>query len=629
MQKKDFKKLELLGGGKKNTKIYKVQYIHTGQIFALKEVEAKNLDKLNEYKEEAAQLIKAQHHPNILQCYGYYFYETSYNSYKIGMVTELFNKEENLELIYRLREKKHTFWSEDSLLKIAYNLIDTFAYLEHIGICHRDIKPTNLFLLDNYQIKVIDFGESIVNYEDDDEEDNQVATVRGTPQYLSPKLWEAHVIKKAKEVEHNMFKSDVFSAGLVLFQLAAMKDVGGFNQKTEHNDGEELIRKGLKELSKRYSNELIEIIRKMLIFEEEKRPNFEQMGVFIAGEDYVPTVDKNIIEQKTEYNEKIIRDEKLKEKIKKFESQIEKKIHDEKVNRFRKYVNENNIYINLKDSYYWFEYGGKSIAEFKIKNKSNNDINDNNDELYKWKYFPKKNPFNFPYHYVLAYVDEKYGYFLLGGTDPENCFQFKDETITKKSNMSIQRSFMAVISYDYLIFAIGGFDSKEKCQVGTIEIYEVEKDEWKKGLLKDLIIPRSQANALLFNESNIYVFGGFNSNYGTLNSIEVINLETKENNLLKIKIPIPLRRFSSLKINENKVILIGGTSVNNKSNDKCYIIDLKENKIEEGKNIEKGGVLEQEIIFEEDGKMHLFFEKSYGTQPHEHLELNFLELISA
>ena len=80
-------------------------------------------------------------------------------------------------------------------------LIDTFAYLEHIGICHRDIKPTNLFLLENYQIKVIDFGESIVNYDDDDEEDNQVATIRGTPQYLSPKLWEDHVIKKAKEVE--------------------------------------------------------------------------------------------------------------------------------------------------------------------------------------------------------------------------------------------------------------------------------------------------------------------------------------------------------------------------------------------------------------------------------------------
>jgi len=624
MQKKDFKKLELLGGGKKNTKIYKVQYVHTGQIFSLKEVEAKNLDKLNEYKEEAAQLIKAQHHPNILQCYGYYFYATSYNSYKIGMITELFNKEDNLEIIYRTREKKHLFWNEESLLKIAYNLIDTFAYLEHIGICHRDIKPTNLFLLDNYQIKVIDFGESIVNYEDDDEEDNQVATVRGTPQYLSPKLWEAHVIKKAKEVEHNMFKSDVFSTGLVLFQLSAMMDVGGFNQKTEHNDGEELIKKGLKDLSKKYSNKLIEIIRKMLIFEEEKRPNFEQMGVFIAGEDYVPRVDKTLMEQKDEYNEKKIRDRKLKEKIKEYEDKIEKKEKNEKTNKFRNYVNENKIYINLKDNYYWFEYGGKSMAEFKIKNI--NDKNNNKEELYKWNILPQKNNFNLPYHYILVYVDEKYGYYLLGGCDPDNCYQFKDGVITKKSNMSIQRSFMSTISNDYLIFAIGGFDYKTKSQIGSIEIYEVEKDQWKTDLLKDLIIPRSQSSALLFNESNIYVFGGFNSNYGTLNSIELINLENKENSLLNLKIPVPLRRFSSLKITENKIALLGGLTINTQNNNKCYIIDLKENKIEEGKNISKGGVLEQEIIFEENGKMHLFFEKNFGTEPHEHLAIDFFNL---
>ena len=540
------------------------------------------------------------------------------------MITELFNKEDNLEIIYRTREKKHLFWNEESLLKIAYNLIDTFAYLEHIGICHRDIKPTNLFLLDNYQIKVIDFGESIVNYEDDDEEDNQVATVRGTPQYLSPKLWEAHVIKKAKEVEHNMFKSDVFSTGLVLFQLSAMMDVGGFNQKTEHNDGEELIKKGLKDLSKKYSNKLIEIIRKMLIFEEEKRPNFEQMGVFIAGEDYVPRVDKTLMEQKNEYNEKKIRDGKLKEKIKEYEDKIEKKEKNEKTNKFRNYVNENKIYVNLKDNYYWFEYGGKSMAEFKIKNI--NDKNNNKEELYKWNILPQKNNFNLPYHYILVYVDEKYGYYLLGGCDPDNCYQFKDGVITKKSNMSIQRSFMSTISNDYLIFAIGGFDYKTKSQIGSIEIYEVEKDQWKTDLLKDLIIPRSQSSALLFNESNIYVFGGFNSNYGTLNSIELINLENKENSLLNLKIPVPLRRFSSLKITENKIALLGGLTINTQNNNKCYIIDLKENKIEEGKNISKGGVLEQEIIFEENGKMHLFFEKNFGTEPHEHLAIDFFNL---
>jgi len=88
------------------------------------------------------------------------------------------------------------------------------------------------------------------------------------------------VILKAKEAEHNMFKSDVFSAGLVLYQLAAMKDVGGFNQKTPQCDGEVLIKEGLKQLSKSYSNKLVEIIRRMLIFNEEDRPTFEQVGNF-------------------------------------------------------------------------------------------------------------------------------------------------------------------------------------------------------------------------------------------------------------------------------------------------------------------------------------------------------------
>lgn len=49
-RKQDFKKVDLLGNGKKNTKIYKVLHIASGHYYALKEVEAKSLDKLNEYK---------------------------------------------------------------------------------------------------------------------------------------------------------------------------------------------------------------------------------------------------------------------------------------------------------------------------------------------------------------------------------------------------------------------------------------------------------------------------------------------------------------------------------------------------------------------------------------------------
>ena len=638
-RRSDFRKLELFGGGKKNTKVFKVEYIATGQIFALKEVEAKNLDKLNEYKEEAVQLSKAQHHPNVMQSYGYYFYETSHNSYKLGIISEYIHRNLNLEVVYRIREKQHLYWSEDKLLKIAYNLIDTFAYLEHIGICHRDIK------LEDYQIKVIDFGESIENYDDEDEE-NQMATIRGTPQYLSPILWEAHVILKAKEAEHNMFKSDVFSAGLVLYQLAAMKDVGGFNQKTPQCDGEVLIKEGLKQLSKSYSNKLVEIIRRMLIFNEEDRPTFEQLGIFIAGEDYVPRVDRSIIDQIEDFKKKKIEEKILNDKITEKELEYERERDEEKKKKFISYVNNHKIPIMTKNSTYWFEYGGKGCAQFNFKSKNkkkeesenlsrkeNNSANNKekeekkeNKEENKWKLKNVKTDIIYPMHFILAYVDETYGYFLIGGTDNGNCFQFKDGIITPKANMSIQRSFMSVISYDQLIFAIGGYDFAEKNQTGSIEIYEVQTNEWKSGILKDLIVPRSQAGALLMNSTSIYVFGGYSKSLGTLNSIEHISIETKENKLIDLNLPIPLRRFGLFPISENKAILLGGESKNSQKIDKTYIVDLNEKKVKEGVTLSRGGVLEHEIIFEDNGKVHLFFENNYGTAPPEHLCVDFFGL---
>lgn len=110
-RKQDFKKVDLLGSGKKNTKIYKAEHIPTGKYYALKEVEAKTLDKLNEYKEEAVQLFKVQNHPNVLQFYGYYFYETMYNTFRIAMVCEYMDSRTNLEYLFRKRKQQGLYWS--------------------------------------------------------------------------------------------------------------------------------------------------------------------------------------------------------------------------------------------------------------------------------------------------------------------------------------------------------------------------------------------------------------------------------------------------------------------------------------------------------------------------------------
>ena len=181
---------------------------------------------------------------------------------------------------------------------------------------------------------------------------------------------------------------------------------------------------------------------------------------------------------------------------------------------------------------FWFEYGGHLIAKYNIKPQNEIETNNNNtqnsksENINKWK-LTNKYMETFPMHFIVLYIDETYGYFLIGGTDGENTFQLKDGIITTKSQMSIQRSFMACVNINHLIFAIGGYDYSEKNQIGNIEIYEIEKNIWKKNIIKDLVIPRSQACALVMNNHTIFVFGGYSKSLGTLNSIEQINLTTK------------------------------------------------------------------------------------------------------
>ena len=621
----DFKKLELLGGGKKNTKVFKVKHIKTQKQYVLKEVEARNLDKLNEYKEEAVQLSRVQNHPNILQFYGYYFYETPHNTFKLGIISELITNDSNLELIYRKREKSRIFWTEPQLLQMIYSMIDAFSYLEYIGICHRDIKPTNLFLMDNYQIKVIDFGESKESFDEEDEDHTTMATIRGTPQYLSPILWEAHVITQAKQVEHNMFKSDVFSAGLVLFQMAAMMDVSGFNQKTSNVDGEKLIREGLRMISKRYSNNIIEILGKMLQFNEDKRPNFIELGKFIAGNDFVPRTDKSIMQYirervNREQNQNQIQNvnnNKSNNQNNNNNINNNKENDEQKEFYFSQYIKKHNLKFNMRKIAYWFEYGGNMIAKHQIIKNDNNS---------KWKLIAKYKG-NFPYHCITLYTNEQFGIYIIGGTDNNNTYQFLNGQIYRKNSMNIERSFMSCLFIPHLnsILSIGGYDYTDKNQLSSIESYDIINDTWSMSAYQDLKVPRSQANVLLYNNSNIFIFGGYNKNFGTLNSIERLDLENKKCDLLELKLPIPLRRFASMKITDHKILIMGGITRLCKESDSTFIVDIENDKIMKYSSLPKGGIVEQEIFLDEIGGVHLFFENNYGTAPPEHVIFNYLD----
>ena len=105
-------------------------------------------------------------------------------------------------------------------------------------------------------------------------------------------------------------------------------------------------------------------------------------------------------------------------------------------------------------------------------------------------------------------------------------------------------------------------------------MYDIEKDRWEINESVQLNVARSQSSACLFEDNIIFCFGGYNKELGTLNSIERYDIDLKKVTLLpNIKMPCPLRRFASVKISSNKILLLGGIGRLSKDSDAVYCFD--------------------------------------------------------
>jgi serine/threonine protein kinase len=628
-RKQDFKKIDLLGSGKKNTKIYKAEHIPTGKIYAIKEIEARNLEKLNEYKEEAVQLSKAQSNANILNFYGYYFYETMYNTYRLALVIEFLDQKLNFEYLFRKRKQQNKYWKEAEFYKMVTSLVQTFCFLQQLGICHRDIKPANLFLLPTNEVKVIDFGESKDYLLEEADDPQTVATIRGTPQYLSPILWKAHVEEgNTRHAKHNIYKSDVFSSGLVLYQMGSMEDVTGFNQKNHIYNGEKLIEKGMDELRKRYSDKIVEIVGLMLKFEEKDRFTFVELAKHIFGSNVIINTPSKL--PKVEEKPKV----KKEPEVCKSDSQTEKveirphsitanAIDDDTSEKdsgklmtqtklFESYCKANQLIVNRQDFMVWFEYGGSCIGKQDLSYKEE-----------KWKLLAKYK-YDFSTHFIVVCA-EKGEFYLLGPNHSSSCILFKDSQIIPKAKMPVVKSFFSGIYLDGIIYTFGGYDNLDKIQLKSCEQYNVSSDTWTISK-HTLVEARSQSSACASDKTTFYIFGGYNKSVGTLNSIEKMNVADGSFTLLKIEMPTPLRRFASIKIAPNKILLLGGIQRLSKESDYVYYVDFEEHEaIERLDRLAKAGVIEYPILVDNTGNLHLYIEEKSGTAPPYHITYSFLE----
>ncbi len=105
-----------------------------------------------------------------------------------------------------LIRRKKTF-SPSQIVFIAIKLFKALDYSHRKGIIHRDIKPHNIMITKQKEIKIMDFGLAVIL---GDQKKGESGVITGTPYYMSPEQIQGI------PVDH---RTDIYSSGTTLFHL--------------------------------------------------------------------------------------------------------------------------------------------------------------------------------------------------------------------------------------------------------------------------------------------------------------------------------------------------------------------------------------------------------------------------
>ncbi|OGC42902.1 hypothetical protein A2Y85_00145 [candidate division WOR-3 bacterium RBG_13_43_14] len=193
----NYKILDLIGKGGM-AKIYTALHLALNRVVVLKAMG--KTESRRRFKQEAL-LTATLNHSSIVATYDYF---TDGNDHYIVMeYVEGVNLADIIQQAAPLHPKIAAY--------IAHQLCSALNHAHKNGVMHRDIKPTNILISKQGEIKITDFG---VAKAEDSPQLTTSGMVIGTPFYMSPE-------QAAGEELTN--RSDIYSLGIVLYEMLTGK----------------------------------------------------------------------------------------------------------------------------------------------------------------------------------------------------------------------------------------------------------------------------------------------------------------------------------------------------------------------------------------------------------------------
>jgi serine/threonine-protein kinase len=167
----------------------------SGQLYALKHVVRKTEKDIRfiEQLRNEFEITKAFRHPVLRKCV-----DLKINKKLLGSITEAALV---LELVDGTPLDQQPLLPIPKLIDVFMQVASGLASLHHLRLVHCDLKPSNIMLCPNGQVKLIDFGQACKN-------GTVKERVQGTPDFIAPE----QVRLKAVEA-----RTDIFNYGATLY----------------------------------------------------------------------------------------------------------------------------------------------------------------------------------------------------------------------------------------------------------------------------------------------------------------------------------------------------------------------------------------------------------------------------